>query len=62
MKKCSKCGQTLTKCYIDWNNLKLFVKKSPPKIFAKNIELEPFVCSNCGYTEWYANNPEKLDG
>ncbi|MFT8315590.1 MAG: hypothetical protein ABF633_15275 [Clostridium sp.] len=59
---CSKCNSKLTKCVIKPDPLvKFMAYKFPVKPFTKEYsELSPYVCPICGYTEWYAENPEKF--
>lgn len=59
---CPKCKVVLIKCIAtgvlgDFSATKLTKKINTVK---ESSQLFPFVCSICGYTEWYAERPEKL--
>lgn len=57
---CSKCNVKLTKSILyngyDFMAVKADAKFSP----ADRSAIIPYVCSNCGYVEWYAEQPEKF--
>ncbi len=39
----------------------LFIYKLPRKLFGQQVsECVPLVCTTCGYTEFYTQNPQKL--
>lgn len=59
---CPKCSVELTKCLASGGMRKFSVTKLPEKVFSTNetSDISPFVCSACGYTEWYADKPETL--
>lgn len=59
---CPKCNCILTKCIATCGIKKFSVTKLPEKIFAskETSDIFPFVCSTCGYIEWYADKPENL--
>lgn len=59
---CPKCKNILTKCIATGVVTKLSATKLPEKVFTtkESSQLFPFVCPNCGYTEWYAEKPENL--
>lgn len=59
---CPKCKAVLTKCIATGVVTKFSATKLPEKVFTtkETSQLFPFVCSNCGYTEWYAEKPENL--
>ncbi|WP_368487944.1 hypothetical protein [Clostridium sp. BJN0013] len=63
LKKCSKCNANLVECHIEFNTFSMLVAKTPRKhLFnLKPTELFPFVCPNCGFTEWYAKDLTKLN-
>lgn len=62
-KICVKCGNKLIKCYVD-DGLKGLLVKNPEgdRLFSnkKLTVVNPYICSSCGFTEWYADEPEKL--
>lgn len=59
---CPKCNEVLTKCLASGGIKNFTVVKLPEKIFStkETSTISPFVCSNCGYTEWYADQPENI--
>lgn len=59
---CPKCNCELTKCLASGGIKNLTVIKLPEKIFTskETSGVFPFVCSNCGYIEWYADKPENI--
>lgn len=62
-KNCEKCGSQMIECYVD-QGLKGLPVKNPQgeQLFKnkKNTRINPFVFSNCGFAEWYAQNPKDL--
>ncbi|SDL85966.1 hypothetical protein [Sediminibacillus halophilus] len=60
---CLKCGDKIIKCYVD-DGLKGLLVKNPDgdRLFSnkKNTNINPFICTNCGFAEWYADKPEDL--
>lgn len=62
-KNCEKCGSKLIKCFID-NGFKGLIVKNPEgdRFLSnkKNTTVNPYICSNCGFAEWYAEEPERL--
>lgn len=59
---CPKCNKKLVKCIVPINNVNLLQAYKPPhKVLNKNrTNINAFICPNCGYVEWYAENPEVL--
>lgn len=59
---CPNCNVILTKCIASGGIKNFTVIKFPEKLFTsrESSSVFPFVCSNCGYTEWYADNPQNL--
>ena len=59
---CPKCSTSLTKCVATSAVGKFSAVKLPVKKFTtkESSELYPFVCSNCGYTEWYVEIPQSF--
>ena len=59
---CPKCNNKLTKCVAKTDTMfNLTAYRFPLKTFDKEFsELFPYVCSGCGYTEWYVEKPEKF--
>jgi predicted nucleic-acid-binding Zn-ribbon protein len=59
---CPKCNITMTKCIATSAAGKFSAIKLPVKSFTKkeSSELFPFVCSSCGFTEWYVEKPENF--
>lgn len=62
-KTCMKCDHSLLGCYAD-QGMKGILVKNPAgdKLFTnkKNTRINPYICTNCGYTEWYAEEPRHL--
>ena len=61
-KKCTQCATVLTKSKAT-SALGVFsAMKEPVKYFTKeeSSELHPYVCSNCGLTQWYVDEPQKF--
>lgn len=53
----------MVECYVDQGAKGILVKNSiGDKIFGnkKNTRVNPNICSNCGFVEWYAEEPQKL--
>lgn len=59
---CVKCNGILIKCIANGGIKNFTVTKLPEKVFTtkETSNIFPFVCSNCGYTEWYAEKPENF--
>ena len=62
-RKCVKCDAVLTKCFATSSLGRFAAVKYPNKNFnaKESSELFPYVCSKCGYTEWYVDKPENFD-
>lgn len=62
-KYCSKCEGSMVVCYVD-QGMKGILIKNPAgdKLFtnSKNTRVNPNVCSDCGFMEWYAEEPGNL--
>lgn len=62
-KACPKCEHKMIQCYVD-SGLKGLLVTNPEgdKLFSnrKNTTINPFICANCGFTEWYAAQVENL--
>lgn len=61
--KCSKCNSTLTKARIQSSLGSLGVNKTPSSVLTNNhnySELIPYVCSSCGYVDFYVEDHEKF--
>ena len=60
---CLKCESEMIKCYVA-DGLKGLLVKNPEgdRLFSnkKHTNINPYVCSNCGFAEWYADEPGKL--
>ncbi|ENH97006.1 hypothetical protein J416_08012 [Gracilibacillus halophilus YIM-C55.5] len=63
-KYCEKCNQKMIASQVDEGGLKGLLIKNPKgaQLFQnkKHTRLNPYVCPNCGLTEWYANEPDRL--
>lgn len=62
-KKCSKCDSTLTKARIQSSPGTVGVNKTPSSVLNNNhnySELIPYVCSSCGYVDFYVEEPMKF--
>jgi predicted nucleic-acid-binding Zn-ribbon protein len=61
-KKCIKCETILTNSFLDSLGASNFsvIKKSVKLFLNKKSAFSPFVCSKCGYIEWYVNKPENF--
>ncbi|MEC3884963.1 hypothetical protein VKA52_14600 [Halobacillus sp. HZG1] len=60
---CLKCGSEMTKCYVAEGFRGLLVKNPEgDRIFSnkKNTNINPVICTHCGFAEWYADEPENL--
>lgn len=57
---CPKCNEKLTKCII-YNGYDFKAVLINAKSFTENSSnMIPYVCSNCGYIEWYVEKPENF--
>ncbi len=63
-KKCLKCETILTKCIAIHGGDGNFVAYKEPYTDLQNrktaTEMHPYICSNCGYVEWYVDKPENF--
>ncbi len=62
-KNCSKCDSTLTKARIQSSPGTVGINKTPSRVLNNNSnysELVPYVCSSCGYVDFYVEDPEKF--
>ncbi len=60
-RKCLRCGQLMMKADLLGNTLRLVQHKSDSFWHgALNSEVKAAVCPDCGYTEFYATDPEDL--
>jgi hypothetical protein len=62
-RECPKCKSVLVKCKAPaWDsNEGLQIVLEPSKFLNnKSSFAAPFACTNCGFIEWYVENPEKL--
>ena len=58
---CPKCNNTLAKCIVSGAESKFSAVKLPVKSYTENSSgLIPYVCSTCGYNEWYVEKPENF--
>lgn len=62
---CPKCSNiALTRCIAPTiGKTVLSIYKPPIKLRASQNQVDkaiPFVCPNCGYVEWYVENPENF--
>jgi hypothetical protein len=59
---CPKCNSAQIKCAAPADsNVGLQIVVQPIKFLNnKSTWVIPYACSNCGFVEWYAENPEKL--
>ncbi|RWZ58572.1 hypothetical protein EQV77_06290 [Halobacillus fulvus] len=60
---CPKCQGERVKCYVDQGLKGLLVKNAEgDKLFGnkKNTRINPLVCTDCGWVEWYADEPQNL--
>lgn len=57
---CPKCNFKLTKCIATGTVSHFCATKLPEKVFTtkETSKLFPYVCSNCGYTVWYVEEPK----
>jgi predicted nucleic-acid-binding Zn-ribbon protein len=63
-RKCVKCETILTKSVALVGGDGNFVACKAPCTELKNkktvTEIRPYICSNCGYVEWYVDKPENF--
>ncbi|MGF9887508.1 hypothetical protein ABEX78_02550 [Priestia megaterium] len=62
-KKCSKCDSALIKARIQSSPGTVGVNKTPSSVLNNNhnySELIPYVCSSCGYVDFYVEEPGKF--
>lgn len=62
---CPKCSNiALTRCIAPVQGIREILVYKPPVKWRESQNQDskaiPFVCSNCGYIEWYVENPEKF--
>lgn len=59
---CPKCKVVLTRCTVTGVVAKFSATKLPERLFStkETSPLFPYVCSTCGYTEWYVEKPENF--
>jgi ribosomal protein S27AE len=62
---CPKCQTAMTQGYPNMpvqKEGKLVVFKEPVKALGPNVgsPLTAYVCSRCGFVEWYADHPERF--
>ena len=55
-KVCVKCNENMVECNLITNVGGITVAKG----MTKSSGLNAFVCTKCGYTEFYAKKPEKF--
>ena len=63
METCSKCGNELTRAYISGIQGEFHINKEPRGFFTDSpiySKVSPYVCSNCGYLEFYVEHPDKF--
>ncbi|AVD54661.1 hypothetical protein BEH_25700 (plasmid) [Priestia filamentosa] len=63
MKTCIKCNTELTKAYISGIQGKFEINKKPRGLFKDSpiySKVSSYVCSTCGYLEFYVDQPEKF--
>jgi predicted nucleic-acid-binding Zn-ribbon protein len=63
METCSKCGNELTRAYISGIQGEFQINKEPRGFFTDSqiySKVSPYVCSNCGYLEFYVVHPDKF--
>ncbi len=56
METCSKCGNVLTRAYISGIQGEFQINKEPRGFFTDSpiySKVSPYVCSKCGYIEFY---------
>ncbi len=60
--QCAKCNIKMTRSRAVGGRGKLSAVREPVKYFTnkESSTLIPFVCSQCGLTEWYVENPENF--
>lgn len=62
-KKCSKCDSSLTKARIQSSPGTVGINKTPSRVLNNNhhySELIFYVCSSCGYVDFYVEEPRKF--
>jgi hypothetical protein len=54
-KKCVKCDAVLVRCAATSAAVAFMAVKEPVRYFTtkESSELHPYVCTQCGYTEWF---------
>ena len=63
MKTCIKCNNELTKVYISGIQGNFEINKEPRGFFKDSSiysKVSSYVCSKCGYLEFYVDQPEKF--
>ena len=63
METCNKCGNELTRAYISGIQGEFQINKEPRGFFTDSqiySKVSPYVCSNCGYLEFYVEHPDKF--
>lgn len=59
LKRCPKCNSEMAQCVFE--SIPMNVKSVCQKLYVdKTTEIMPYVCIQCGYTEFYAKYPQKL--
>jgi len=59
IKRCPKCNGEMVECVFE--KFPMVVRSLSPKLFEnKTTDINPYVCTSCGYTEFYGKNPENL--
>ncbi|MCP3029475.1 hypothetical protein [Halobacillus sp. A5] len=62
-KSCPKCEGEMILCYVDQGSKGILVKNADgDKLFGnkKNTRINPNICADCGWVEWYAVEPGNL--
>ena len=61
---CPKCNTLMTKSRATSGLGKFSAIKEPVKYFVsgESSPLIPYVCSKCGFTEWYVEKPKFFEG
>jgi hypothetical protein len=59
---CPKCNEKMRKARTTSLGGKLSLVKEPIKYFTtkESSPLNPYVCSKCGYVEWYVEFPQNF--
>ncbi|MGG1215909.1 acetyltransferase [Priestia endophytica] len=63
MKTCIKCNSELTKAHISGIQGEFEINKKPRGFFKDSpiySKVSSYVCSECGYLEFYVEQPEKF--